>query len=390
MKSAEAILSHGELRALIDLNGLNVQGSSPLKPVMESPAQGDRGSFARRGLLSDDWHSALCTLCGPRFEARSLVTFADATAVNVFYSDGSAEGALVACREEGDRVRIAFPIEPSQVARADADALHTSHAPTPETGAVSMSLEAFNVLAAAVDALRAVLLTSILWRAAVPELVFRYENLKEMLQSGIDSADARWLVTLLRVLAPPRCEPMPLDLDNGYRELLRLELLSEDGHGIWRPSQTLQRMAAYWKVPLPAGAHQTVSLRPKGTQQYRGCVTLRGDGPLWVVDYEGIGVEDASPRVRLRSVDRDVWFMEILGMLTPQADMPRQASRRTAPNQILSPAGLPETVAPVKPEPAGKPAPSSPPDTCAQCGVALRSGARFCTQCGSVRGNPSA
>ena len=57
---------------------------------------------------------------------------------------------------------------------------------------------------------------------------------------------------------------------------------------------------------------------------------------------------------------------------------------------LLSPEGLPETVAPVKPEPAGKPAPSSPPDTCAQCGVALRSGARFCTQCGSARGNPSA
>ena len=119
-----------------------------------------------------------------------------------------------------------------------------------------------------------------------------------------------------------------------------------------------------WKVPLPAMAHEAIARRDDGTQDLRYRITLRGDGPLYVADYQD--VEGDRPTVMLRSIDRDVWFMELLGMLTPPAS--DGSARKPEP----------------KPKPEAQRAPARKRAFCTACGQTLSRGKTFCTKCGAA------
>ncbi len=297
-------------------------------------------------------------------EVRRLLALPDALVVVNRYGNRDRGPGLASCHEQGGQVRIGLLRTPDQVAAEEEETVDAQSAPAPESGAVSLGVEAVNVLAAAVDALRTVLFASILQRTETPELRFRRDDLREMLQRGVDHHDARWLVTLLRLLAPPACQPYPSDLDRGWEALAATELLRSEGDGTWRPGDALLRLAAYWKVPLPAAGHQITVHHRDGSVTRGGLIALRGDGPLWLLDYRN--PESADPQVQLRSIAGVDYAAELAGLFAQPAE---PAARRTTPAAAPPPAA----------DAAAR---------CAQCGAPLPAGARFCSHCGTAAAPP--
>jgi zinc-ribbon domain len=346
-----ALVTAGDLRRLVELRKLPLAAHSPLRPVMDLPPADNDAALQGQGLLGDPWRTVLATLANPAQEIRTIVPTPSASVINLFYRGAAADGQLAGCWVEDGQVRLSAPWTAAEVATMTGEALWVSPPTDAPAYRLAMSPEALGAWATAVDALRTIMFSSLLQRTPASNLTLTLAALQEQLNLGLTYNDARWLVTLLRTLAPPGCAPHPETLARGMAELEGLGLVRTVLMNAWQPSADLQQFAAYLKNPLPAAAIESSG----AGGQYRYAIALRGDGPLWVCDFDG--VPENRPWVTMRS-------------LTGVAFLDHVRSLLAAPS--VAPAAVP----------ASELAAGS--GACSACGAELRPGAAFCTKCGAA------
>ena len=305
-------LSPGRIARLIEAHHLRVEPTSPLAPFAGLPPGPDEAPVA--GLLDDGWARALAVLAAPDRQVRTVIPGPTDTLVQLHYGRVDApETGLVGCWLEGDRMRVSFPWHEEDVAAVAARVvLATLPSPAEEADLV-LSVAGLTALMAAVDAVRSRLFVSLAERDPAVDAWFDLDEIRRQAEAGAASSDARWLVTLLRILAPPFVK-VPADaMGSGVDELVAAGLLrSQDGR--WTPSSTLVDCATRWANPLPAVAHEVVETTGGQVSRYRYRIALRGSGPLTEID-----IDDAltEPRVTLRTVDPIDYLDGLVGLLRP-------------------------------------------------------------------------
>ena len=306
-------LSAGQVARLIEAHGLEVAPTSPLAPFANLAPGADEGTVGR-GLLDAGGKTALAVLAAPDRQVRTIIPGPTDTLVQLYYGRADApETGLVGCWLEGDRMRVSFPWNEEDVAAVAARVvLPTLPSPAEEPDLV-VSVAGLAALAAAIDAVRSRLFVSLAERNPAVEARFDREEIRRQAEAGASSSDARWLVTLLRVLAPPYL-PVPADpIGSGFEELVAAGLIqSRDGR--WTPSPALFGYATRWANPLPAVAHEVIETAGPHMTRYGYRIALRGGGPLTVIDFEDVLSE---PRVTLRTVDPIRYLDDLVGLLQP-------------------------------------------------------------------------
>ena len=153
----------------------------------------------------------------------------------------------------------------------------------------------------------------------------------------------------------------PSGLIQGMRELVAQGLVVRDDD-TWLPSASLQRLAADWRLPLPAVAHELTVVDGDQLRAARHLVAIRGDGPIWTLDYTGL--TSATPRIEMRGLSGADYLEGLAGMLRAED------------------ATLAERGTPAVSEHSEPPPPPSVDTFCRECGTPIRPGSRFCTSCG--------
>ena len=355
----DAHLTPGETRGLLAYFGLDFTRDSPLWGLPEdTPA--DPRTLAEKHLLAREWRQAVGALASPDRVVRLLVAYPHQVGAMSFYGCGDGDG-LVGCWAEDGRLRISFPRPADALVRQATRMLGADFPAQQDAFEAELSPGGLAWLAAAADLLRQNLLRGMLERTAAAETLLTRQALEQVYLAGRQAADARWLVTLLGLLAPPAA-PLPDTLDDAaLGELADAGLVRREG-GTLLPTEALCRLAAYWITPLPALAHQVI--RIDGSQpavsQYR--IALRGAGPLWLMDFWRD--ERRGPRVSILSVLGSAYRATLQAMMHAVTGRPVQDARPTPP----------------------APAPAAPPAGrfCSACGARLAGGAKFCTQCGQA------
>ncbi|NEV61160.1 zinc ribbon domain-containing protein [Thiorhodococcus minor] len=344
-----------------------------------------------RGWLDQSWRAALEALCHPYLLINSATATADRISAPFYAASSAAPDRLTAIAPAEDGYRLSFPWTTKEIALEDCIALDVDSAPFPDIPTLELTPAGLMALAAAADAVRLVLLTSIMQRQVVADFLLPVDHLTVMYRLSVEDtqADGRWLVTLLRLLAPHSFQigdgGSASRLTSGYRELAGLGLLRDEGNGKWSPSANLMRLSGHWMTPVPAIAHEVVTFEDRQeTTTHR--LTLRGSGPLCVIAFE----EAPMPKARLRSLEPGAYWLELFGMLSPPVPEEAAAAGATPATTSQCPACgtmvregqkfCSECGASLD---RALPATAASPPTCASCGAPLEPGLRFCTQCGN-------
>ncbi|MBI5687214.1 MAG: zinc ribbon domain-containing protein [Verrucomicrobia bacterium] len=387
-----ALLSHGELRWLIDHHKLDVTTVSPLAfAAQQAPEESER-ALSDRGVLTDDWRVALRVLARPFHQVRALAPGLDSTRIARFYAGPAGRsGELVGCWPSGDGVSISFPWTPRAIADAAGAVVSAALPIPPDPFAATLDPAGLMVLMAAADMIRSAHLNSMIERQPQLDLRFSETDLQDLIARGSAEDDARWLVTLLRLTGPPWAQPGEDALATGLGELAEAQLVKREGDA-WEPTGTLHRLAAYWTPSLPAVAHEVVTLDDDNAmQQYKHCIALRGGGPLWLIDFDGLA--DGQPRATLRSLDGKTYLKAITALVQPPEMPATEPAQEPSDEPVPKPAGVSlcdSCGAPLQPNQGfcskcGTRVQSLQPRTCpnSACRKPLREGAKFCAACGT-------
>lgn len=363
-----ATVGAAEVARLLRSHGIAVQVGSPLLPLAAASVGLGTEGAGPGPLDAPDWAPALAVLADPERQVRVIVPAPAETAIQVFYASAARpEAGLVGCWSEGDRLRLSFPWAEEDLAAIAAHVLQTTTAPPAAGTDLTLSQGGLWALGAAVDALRARLFASLAERRpGVSRRFDRAEILREY-EAGLAGDDARWLVTLLRVVAPSSCGVDVEAVEAGLQELAQAGLLRL-GEGEWSPEQPLRALVARWRNPLPALAHEVIETSGGGVVRYGHRVAIRGDGPVTVLDFGGM--LEGSPRVTVRGADALEYLDGLVGFLRPtgiSAPVGAWARVGTAPQVGTTPqaAGAQRPgaapVPVVNPGPALRPPPPPPP-----------------------------
>lgn len=391
-RRTEQALSRSDLAQLLIAQGLAPGMGSPLRDLPAAfPDSALQADMRARGWLDQSWRTALEALCHPYLLINSATATADRISAPFYAASASAPDTLTAIAPAKDGYRLSFPWTAKEIALEDCIALDVDSAPFPDIPTLELTPAGLMAFAAAADAVRLVLLTSILQRQVVADFLLPIDHLTLMYRLSLEDpkADGRWLVTLMRLLAPPSFQIGDEDpgsrLASGYRELAGLGLVRDEGNGKWSPGADLIRLSGHWMTPVPAIAHEVVAFAGRQETTTRR-LTLRGSGPLCVIAFE----EVPMPKARLRSLEPGAYWLELFGMLSPPVpkegtnaspapaaagQCPACGAMTSAGQKFCSECGAQLDRAP--------PATAAAPPRCASCGAPLEPGLRFCTQCGS-------
>ena len=344
----DAHLMADELQALLKARGLTIGPDSPLVGLPEASADVSQEALNARGLLADGWGEALQTLQAPSRCFRTIKAFPDRAVVAAYYADG-AGGGLIGCWPEGDRMRIGFPYSPADLLLEGTTALGADFAIVRDPLTAELSPAGLAVLASAVDVMRQRLLDSILARNTEVAMDLRPQQLQQAYADGLAAGDARWLVTLLRLLMPAGIA-LPESLsDAGMSEVMAAGLIQVEGDH-WLATDALARLSAYLKTPLPAVAHEALTLEAGKASHYAYVIAVRGDGPAWTFQF---------------------WQEEGRLGITMQSRMGGSCRRALA-----------EMLGPMFAAPSSGDTPSAESRFCTECGAAALPDAAFCSDCG--------
>jgi endogenous inhibitor of DNA gyrase (YacG/DUF329 family) len=357
------LLQAAELQWLIDKFGVVVYPKSPLASL-PAPAHGKSRQFKSRGLLEPEWRSALTLLAHPQCRVRVVTPGPVTTRIAFFYASPDApKQQFVGCWAEDGGFRVSFPWSPNDIADTAADVLAVDSPIAAKTFSAQFSPAASMALMAAADAIRDIHLQSLLKRRPAAAFELDEAMLQRQIVAGYTDEDPRWSVTLLRFTAPPDLV-LPSDaLELALRELQSAHLLSRNRRA-WQPTDTLLEIAAGWRTSLPAIAHELVAVDPAGGKilTYRHCVALRGEGPLWIIDYQGL--PDGPPNCLLRSLDGKNYRKHLAALLQIPPPVPASTTAQSAAAAVKE----------VK---------------CPNCGQTHDPRARFCPWCGATRAQPA-
>lgn len=375
-----SLLSAGELRWMLDHMGLETAPYSPLAELGNFAPEGNKKELRDRGVLDEAWEGALSILANSDHQVRSIIPGPDEMLISLYYADRSKEKeGLVGCWVVDDRILVSFPWSVSDIVTLAVEVLMSVPLFAADSYSATLSLPGLITLGGAVDVVREAVLSSLLERRVEVKEVFEQDELARQIERGMTENDARWIVTLLRLVGPPGTVLAPDDLGPGLRELIEADLVSVE-NGLWRPTDNLQRFAVYWKSPLPAVAHEAVSIQDGKIDEFKYRVTLRGTGPLWIIDYSDS--PEGSPQAAIRSMGSTEYLKELTDILNP-SPLPAEPRKPKPKRKRPAPAKPP----PKRRERAAEP---KPPETaeeetvsCSQCQGELRPGAKFCTNCGA-------
>jgi hypothetical protein len=370
-KERRDTLSVADIAALAEHHGLVLAAGSPLVdgsvrdlPHQENERTG-RASLESRGLLGADWREALAVLAAPTLQVRALIPGPDAAFIPILY--GTHEQGWVGCWRDGLGLLVTFPWDADRILAMGYQVLMATEPPPPDGLSLSLSLPGLTALACVVDALRAFLFRSLLNRLTFTSPVLTRAELAGHLEQGLLNADSRWLVSLLDVVGSPHFPLAPQELPAGIEELERMGMLIPTEEG-WEPVLSLQRLALMWRSVLPAFALESIVVGDDGAlRQYGHRVVIRGDGPLWQIDY-GAELWGGAPRVTLRDLSPLECFNGLQTLLASPLAGPQKA-QPAAGKAIVAAHPPVEGLAAAKP-------------TCPHCGRPVTQGARFCRNCG--------
>jgi hypothetical protein len=320
MGNTSQLLTRGEVRRLLEAHRLQPAAFSPLARLKETPPAGDFDTLQSRDLLGSRWRNALLSLCRPSQAIRVVRPAPEMSAAQLFYRDATDGVLFTGCWPEDEGIRLSRPWTPDGIVNQVQQALWIQ-APTHTVPfEVRFTPAGLAAWAAAVDSLRALLLASLLRRTATIDAVIALDKLEEQLQAGWAFEDARWVVTLLRALLPAALvNKLPgADLGAGVRELEEFGLLQRDGRHVWQANEILLLQAGGLKNPLPALAVTATFYNHADAKIFeQGLAIIRGDGPLWVLSFEGDA--DGNSAGTLRSCSGHDLIAEITAMITREA-----------------------------------------------------------------------
>ncbi len=388
----ELLLKRSEVRLLVEASAVEPALHSPLAGLMQIPASGTTPA-----LPDDSWKKILGILAAPAQEVRVIVPTPELSSVRLFYRSANFTDDFIGCWLEEDQLRLSRGWNAASILNTVASSLWSISPVEASPFTAELSPAALAAWAAAVDTLRALLFASLLKRATRIELDLTLEDIREQFQYGFECEDARWLVTLLRALAPAGFGLEGGSVEEGATSLEKAGLLTAGASGHWQPTPQLQQFAAHLKNPLPACSIISSFFGDKDCSSYnRYTSVVRGDGPLWVIDFAGLA--ESRPRAQLDSVT-GADLLKRLGELLNQTPPPESLKASTAPAPNGRPS-KPPTEKEISCRSCGallsqgdafcnlcgtavapQPSPSTP--TCPECQAILRPGAAFCSSCGA-------
>jgi hypothetical protein len=313
------LLAAAEVRWLLGRTGLQVSRNSPFRNIPELAAQSPRHAEVQ----SRGWRAALAVLAQPDRCVRAITARADATKTAFYYSHSAAGSVgLVGCWFEGENIRISFPATVQNIAEDACRNLKTDIPYIPDRfSSATLSLAGLWTLMATIDVLRSSQLTSMLERRIDSAGRFDRSLLRKQVDLGLSGHDARWSVTLLRLLAPaplrllaPAAVQADVNgMDAGLSELAAMGLVALDDAS-WLPGEALLRLAIAWASSLPAMAHEIVTLRGDAEiATHEHCIAIRGEGPLWIMEFSGLTQD--KPAVLLSSINGSTYIGRLHKMI---------------------------------------------------------------------------
>jgi hypothetical protein len=254
---------------------------------------------------------------------------------------------------EPPQVRVRFPCTTEQLVETSAELVCADLRLEDRFTADHLAPGDVAALAAAVDVLRGRYFETMTERLGLEVVAdLSRDDLQRALDAGRTGIDARWVVTLLRLLMPAGA-PMPAEITEPSLHVLARAGLLEPRGARWRATATLCRVAGCLRTPLPAIALEALAADGASDQAYDHLIAIRGEGPLWTLDVRLDGPRQTS--LALRSLQGDAFRQRVSRLCAVATSGVR--ARRAAPRAEHGP--------------------------CASCGSERRTGARFCHACGA-------
>lgn len=362
-------LSPDELLFLVRKHSLQISNNSPLYHLNITSTMLNLKNIEDKGLLDkkSDWHDVLVAICNPDFQATSILSGPGEVISAAYYTNRDNSNLIVGCWPKDEFIHISFPWEPSDIVANDFAALGLNSAPNPDFKKMHFSPDGFMSFAAAVDAIRMVLLTSVLHRKLVSDLRFHMDQLDLMLRLSLEdkSVDSRWLVTLLFMFTPDTYIPPDKAINQkGVKELVDLGLITIEDEDYWRPTIELINISSNWMSPLPAIYHETVITHPDKSTDSICSLTLCGSGPVCLVEFNNS--EEKRPDICLRQLEVSTYWLELTGMVTPPKADKKQEPKQKPNETIHTEESQAESIY-----------------RCPSCNAIVKKGQKFCTSCGN-------
>ncbi|MCZ7532656.1 MAG: hypothetical protein M5U23_04505 [Acidimicrobiia bacterium] len=273
--------------------------------------------------FGEEWSSAISVLAAPSRQVRAIIPGPSETLIQVFYGSRSeSDVGLVGCWLEDSGLRVTFPWSEDEVAAITARVVLSTPPPLADGREISLSVGGLEVMAASIDAMRDRLFASMSSRRPAIDHRFDQADVRRQLEMGAGSEDARWLVTLLRILSPSYLGVSSEAITAGSDELVAAGVITND-NGQWRPGQSMIDFATWWRSPLPAVAHEVIETVDGRMQRYDHRITIRGDGPLTQIDYRDLTSD--APSVTISSRDASDFIESLTELLAPAGGAPEWA-----------------------------------------------------------------
>ncbi len=367
-------LTEEELLVLVQATGHRLAAGSPVAGLRSRSATLEQRAvqtLAQRGLLDGNRPEpvlarAVAALAQPAFEVAEIGGFLPRLAGSHAYASADPGGSFaVGYRNDGpERHVLRFPLSDEEMFPVAQALLRSGRAGSVAPFRAVMAEDEFAVLLALVDVYRRAVLTAAMERRVGPPVRVTADAVGDMFHRGVEGADCRWLVTLVRELSLQRLELPVSEIPAVLARLAQRGFLTPVDGG-YRMSADC---AAFCHCLSAAEAAVGVALatrRREGGLPPAGCMAFWAGGMLWLVDSS----KDDHGRRQLQL--GTVLPLELRLVLRAALEGARNRAGKTPPAITSAPP-------PVPPAPAVA-------QRCAACGAPLRPGTAFCTRCGAPR-----
>jgi len=364
-------LTAAEIAWLVEETGAGVGAASPLEDVRPGKESGGKAlaldGLRRKGLLSgtepavmrEGLPEAVRALADPVWTVTLRTGSWKGVSVARFVGRNCLrDGSLVHYRRHEDGgIDISFFLSKEHVlALIEPDVrLQSLTIALPQR--FGLTYEAYAVFVAIADAYRQAHLESLLQRSILEDWAFAPEDIESALYKGLAYLDPRWLVSIARISLPFPYEWRTDAFRRGMDDLVQGGLLLPAGGGAgpsYRPAADLE---VFCGSTMGIEGFATVEVDEIAGDQRRGvlCLNLvRVPGTVWLTGFNNLA--GGAPEATVFSAEGFFACQAIAELL-----------------ERLGSAG------------AGgqKPEPPPAPRYCANCGARLKTGAKFCTACGT-------